>query len=268
VIALPPITESEVLPAHRVTEPGAPLIGVVVPLNYPDLTEETRELVVRFTASALCTLTDMGARLRVIDPTAATAEAFDTSLDGLVLLGGGDVDPLLYGHEDSVPNLYGVDRRCDERTLDTIRQALAARLPIFGICRGAQMLNLAQGGTLIPDLGPDTPHHGHGDAPLFLDDTVLIEPDTRLAGILGAASVTVRNGHHQAVGEVAPTLRVAARGIDGVIEAIEHRDPEVWLLGVQWHPEDTDGSDADRLALFGAFLSGVAVNRQSKCGYA
>lgn len=261
---LSPIRVTEVLPTDPVTDPDAPLIGVVVPLNYPDLTAETRELVVRFSASALHTLTDLGARVKLIDPTATATETLDDT-DGLVLLGGGDVDPALYGHDGDVPDLYGVDRRCDDRTLAAIRQALTARVPIFGICRGAQMLNLAHGGTLIPDLGPDTPHHGHGDDPLFLDDTVLIEPDTRLARILGAATATVRNGHHQAVGEVAGALRVAARGVDGVIEAVEHHDPEIWLLGVQWHPEDTEGSAADRAALFGAFLAGVDANRRARC---
>ncbi len=258
-----PITVSDVLPAQPVDDCSAPLVGVVAPLNYPDLTEETRKLVERFTRSALQTLTELGARLKVIDPTADTPEQADDTIDGLVLLGGGDVDPTLYGHHDEVPNLYGVDRRCDERTLDAIQRALGWHVPVFGICRGAQLLNLAHGGDLIPDLGPDTPHHGHGDDPLFLDDTVLIEPDTRLAAILDATTATVRNGHHQAVGNVAPVLRVAARGIDGVVEAVEHRDPGIWLLGVQWHPEDTDGSAMDRHALFSAFLTQVESNRRA-----
>jgi putative glutamine amidotransferase len=259
---LAPITVAEVMPAHVNTSSEAPLIGVVVPLNYPDLTAETRELVVRFTRSALATLTELGARLQIIDPTAAHPSDLDDALDGLLLLGGGDVDPSLYGHLEDVPNLYGVNRGCDEKTLDAIRAALDHQLPIFGICRGAQLLNLAYGGTLIPDLGPTTPHHGHGDDPLFLDDPVDIEPNTRLAEILGRDTAIVRNGHHQAVGSVAPQLRVAARGIDGVVEAVEHRDPATWVLGVQWHPEDTDGSDADRRALFSAFLSRVALDRR------
>lgn len=258
-----PITLAEVLPAAPVTAFGAPLIGVVAPLNYPGLTDETRELVVRFTRTALNTLTELGARLSITDPIADTPDAVDAHVDGMLLLGGGDVDPTLYGHLEEVPNLYGVDRRCDLRTLESIQHALDRQLPVFGICRGAQMLNLAYGGTLIPDLGPDTPHHGHGADPLFLDDTVLIESDTRLADILGRQTVTVRNGHHQAVGDVAPQLRVAARGTDGVIEAVEHRDPDIWLLGVQWHPEDSDGSATDRTALFSAFVARVESSRRT-----
>lgn len=260
---LAPITVAEVVPAQPITAPDAPLIGVVVPLNFPDLTDESRELVVRFTRTALATLTELGARLLVIDPTAEKPAPRDTAVDGLLLLGGGDVDPSLYGHHGDVPNLYGVDRRCDERTLAAIRSALADQLPIFGICRGAQMLNLAHGGTLIPDLGPDTPHHGHGEDPLFLDDSVDVEPGTRLADIIGRPTATVRNGHHQAVGDVAPQLRVSARGVDGIVEAIEHRDPDTWVLGVQWHPEDSDGPAGDRHALFSAFLARVTANRKA-----
>lgn len=256
-----PITVAEVMPAAVVAAPDAPLIGVVVPLNYPGLTDESRELITRFTHSALSTLTQLGARILVIDPSADEAVPTEVDVHGLLLLGGGDVDPVLYGHHDDVPNLYGVDRRCDMRTLASIEHALTLEVPVFGICRGAQMLNLAYGGTLIPDLGPDSPHHGHEDDPLFLDDTVLVEPGTRLADVLGQTTITVRNGHHQAVGDVATELRVTARGVDGVVEAVEHRDPDTWVLGVQWHPEDTDGPADDRAALFGAFLAAVADNR-------
>jgi putative glutamine amidotransferase len=261
--ALQPITLAEVMPAEVITHADAPLVGVVVPLNYPGLTDETRGLVVRFTRTALSTLTDLGARLLIIDPTSEVPANLDDDVDALVLLGGGDVDPSLYGYVGEVPNLYGVDRRCDVRTLASINRAFDRQIPILGICRGAQMINLACGGTLIPDLGPDTPHHGHGDDPLFLDDTVLVEPQTRLFDILGCTTVTVRNGHHQAVGDVAPQLRVSARGVDGVIEAIEHGDPDTWVLGVQWHPEDTDGPAADREALFRAFLVGVDTDRRA-----
>ena len=181
----------------------------------------------------------------------------------MLLLGGGDVDPHLYGHCQPVPNLYGVDRGCDERSLALIKQAVDSRRPVLGICRGSQLINVAYGGSLIPDLGPDNPHRGHGDGPMFLDDTVIIEPHTRLAEILGEQRLTVRNGHHQAVGEVAPDLTVAARGLDGVVEAVEHRDPHCWVLGVQWHPEDSDGSDYTRRALFGELLAQACAYRNA-----
>lgn len=154
---------------------------------------------------------------------------------------GGDVDPDLYGHRDDVPNLYGVDRGCDERTLALIKTAVDTGRPLLGVCRSSQLINVAFGGTLIPDLGPENLHRGHGEDPMFLDDTILVEEGTRLAGNVGAQRLTVRNGHHQAVGDVAPDLTVAARGVDGVVEAVEHRDTHCWVFGVQWHPEDSDG---------------------------
>jgi putative glutamine amidotransferase len=249
-----PVTIDDVLP-DQASIPTSPRIAVVVPLNFPDFTEETRELVIRFTRTALSALAESGAALQVIDVSDPGCPDLDEDVSGVLLLGGGDVDPHLYGHDAPVANLYGVDRGCDERTLALIRRAVDTRRPVLGICRGSQMINVAYGGSLIPDLGPDNPHRGHGDQPMFLDDTVMIEPHTRLAGILGRQCLTVRNGHHQAVGEVAPDLTVAARGIDGVVEAVEHRDPHCWVLGVQWHPEDSDGSDYSRRALFGELLA-------------
>jgi putative glutamine amidotransferase len=252
---LAPITLDEVMPGYAAEAGHAPRICVVVPLNYPGFTHETRNLVVRFTRSALQTLTDLGAALQVIDVSAEHQPVLDRDVDGVMLLGGGDIDPALYGHHGDVPSLDGVDRGCDERSLEVIAAALASQTPVLGICRGSQLLNVAYGGTLVPDLGPDTPHHGHGGDPLFVDDTVHVEPGTRLAAVLGKPTLTVRNGHHQAVDEVAAELQVAARGVDGVVEAVEHRDPARWVLGVQWHPEDTDGPAADGLALFQAFLA-------------
>lgn len=260
--AVAPVTLDDVIPATA-NRPSGPRIAVVVPLNFPDFTAETRELVVRFTRTALTALAGEGAALQVIDVSRPDAPGLDDDVAGVLLLGGGDVDPAVYGHRDPVPNLYGVDRGCDERSLALIMQAADSGRPILGVCRGAQLLNVAYGGSLIPDLGPDNPHRGHGEDPMFLDDTVLIEPRTRLAGILDRPRLTVRNGHHQAVGDVAPDLTVAARGLDGVVEAVEHRDPHCWVLGVQWHPEDSDGSPYSRDLLFGALLAQAAA--QSAC---
>ncbi len=253
-----PVTIDDVLPGQP-ADSALPRIAVVVPLNFPDFTTETRELVIRFTRTALSALSESGAALQVIDVSSTDARDLDDDVAGVLLLGGGDVDPRLYGHHDPVPNLYGVDRGCDERSLALIKQAVDSHRPILGICRGSQLINVAYGGSLIPDLGPDNPHRGHGDDPMFLDDTVLIEPHTRLAKLLGEQEITVRNGHHQAVGEVAPDLTVAARGLDGVVEAVEHRDPHCWVLGVQWHPEDSDGSDFSRRALFSALLAAASA---------
>jgi len=259
-----PIALDEVLPTRPVTGAG-PRIAVVVPLNFPDQTAETRDLVVRFTRTALDCLAGFGARLQVIDVSRDDAPGPGADVTGMLLLGGGDVDPALYGHHGDVPNLYGVDRGCDDRTLEAIGAALVNRIPVLGVCRGSQLLNVYYGGTLVPDLGPDSPHHGHGDDPLFLDDTVLIEPGTRLHAVVGRSELTVRNGHHQAVDEVAPQLRVAARGLDGVVEGVEHRDAGTWAVGVQWHPEDSDGPADVRHALFRALIAEAAALDGAVC---
>ncbi len=247
----------EATPADAPLASTAPLIAVIAPLNYPDHTNETYDLIVKFARRALHTLANLGARTLFIDPAADDFPLTCPSVDGLLLLGGGDVDPALYRHNDHVPSLYGVDRRCDDRTVKLIYTALNQDVPIFGICRGLQLINVMYGGTLIPDLGPESGHYGiPGSQSLLIDERVHIEKDSNLAHILGRSSALVRHGHHQAVGQIAPSFRVAARTADGVIEAIEHEDPDIWVLGVQWHPEDIDNAvDDTETALFAAFLA-------------
>ncbi|QSE88135.1 gamma-glutamyl-gamma-aminobutyrate hydrolase family protein [Rhodococcus pseudokoreensis] len=261
--SIDPITLGDVLPEGAGHGCG-PLITVVVPLNFPGLTTETRSLVVRFTRSALTMLVELGARVDVIDISRDAPFSIDEEAGGVMLLGGGDVDPTLYGHTGFVGNLYGVDRGTDERTLAAIDAGLGLEVPILGICRGSQMINLACGGTLIPDLGEHNIHRGRDGEPMFLDDTVILAEDSRLARILSRSRMIVRNGHHQAVNEVGAGLRVVARGVDGVVEAVEHESK--WIVGVQWHPEDTDGSAEDREALFRSFVEHSTAHAAAKCG--
>ncbi|MDI9951376.1 gamma-glutamyl-gamma-aminobutyrate hydrolase family protein [Rhodococcus sp. IEGM 1305] len=256
-----PVTLTDVLPDGAQQGMG-PLITVVVPLNFPGLTTEARDLIVRFTSSALTTLVELGARVTVIDISRDAPFSIDEETDGVMLLGGGDVDPTLYGHTEYVGNLYGVDRGTDERTLSAIDLGFKLEAPMLGICRGSQMINLACGGTLIPDLGEDNPHRGGDGEPMFLDDTVIVAEGSRLEQILSRSQVIVRNGHHQAVGEVGEGLRVTARGLDGVVEAVEHESK--WIVGVQWHPEDTDGSAEDRTALFRAFVQRSTAHAETQ----
>jgi putative glutamine amidotransferase len=262
-VSIESVTLGDVVPDGAGCGSG-PLIAVVVPLNFPGMTLETRELVVRFTRSALTTLVELGAQVDVIDISLDLPFSIDEETDGVMFLGGGDVDPSLYGHTEIVDNLYGVDRGTDERTLSAINLGIKLGAPILGICRGSQMINLACGGTLIPDLGEGNPHRGGDGEPMFLDDTVVVAEDSRLAQILSRSQVIVRNGHHQAVGEVGDGLRVTARGVDGVVEAVEHESK--WIVGVQWHPEDTDGSAADRNALFSAFVEHSTAHAAAKRG--
>jgi putative glutamine amidotransferase len=233
----------------------------VVPLQIPDAGPAVARLVERFTVSALRLLARAGADPWVVDssspdrpPPSAVAAA-----DGVLLLGGGDLDPVLYGVTGPVPDLYGVDRDADAHALDVVRGAVGTGTPVFGVCRGAQVLNVALGGTLVPHLDGTGTHRGATAEQLFIDEEVTLEPRSWVADVLGRTRVTVRSGHHQAVDRPGAGLRAVAWAVDGVVEGIEH--DSAWALGVQWHPEDTDGSHEDGAALFGSFVDAVRLGR-------
>ena len=254
------VERKDVIPAgfDRLPE-DAPRIAVVVSLAFPGMTEQTQALMERFTRTALEALLAAGARAGLVDSAAEdlVPEAELGGYDGVLFLGGGDVDGALYGHHGEVPNSYGVDRRADEYCLELIRGVLDRDQPLLAICRGSQLLNVACGGTLVPDLDPWHLHRGGPGRPIFLDEEVSLVPGSRIAAILGRERATVRSGHHQAVGTVAPALAVAAVADDGVVEATEHPEKS-WVVGIQWHPEDSDGSGADRSLIFGAFTRACA----------
>lgn len=180
-----------------------------------------------------CECVDLGA---AEDPESALA-----SCGGLLLPGGADVDPEFFGRPEQREECT-IDRARDEREFAWIRAALERRLPVLGVCRGLQIMNVALGGTLIIDLpaiGITT--HGKRDGQDGMH-SVLVRPDTRLAVITGAAEGIVNTAHHQSAGLVPPELEVTAQSPDGVVEALEWKQPEgkPYLLLVQWHPERMD----------------------------
>jgi putative glutamine amidotransferase len=166
----------------------------------------------------------------------ADAEEVLSSLDGLLLTGGGDVAASCYG-EDPVPEAYGVDVARDAWELALVAAARAAGLPILGLCRGVQVLNVAAGGTLIQHLpvGTDASHKQY-ERDGETVHAVEVDPGSLLAAITGQRAFGVNTLHHQAVADVGSGLRPVAWAPDGVIEAVES-DAERPLLGVQWHPE-------------------------------
>ncbi len=252
---------ADVLPTRAVHCEPVAHVAVLVSLNFPEMTDQTSQLVTRFTRTALETLVDLGASFELFDTSQPLPDAARvTSCDGLLLLGGGDVDGRMYGvdHED-VPNSYGVDIRADEDGITAIRAAEADGLPVLGICRGSQLINVARGGTIIPDIDDYGLHRGGPGEPMFLDEEIVLVPGSRLAGLLGTEHVVGRSGHHQAVAALGDGLVVVARAHDGIVEGLE--DPERWLVGVQWHPEDDDGPAADRVRLFSGFLAACAAAR-------
>ena len=173
----------------------------------------------------------------VLTPGEPRVDALIDVLDAVVLTGGGDVDPLLYGGR-RVETTYHVDRERDEFELALLRHVLDDGLAALCVCRGMQLLNVALGGTLIEHV-PD--EHGetitHRLPPREpVPHPVTIEPGTRLAELLGATAIEPHSWHHQALRELGAGLTVVARAEDGVGEAVE-LDGRPDVLAVQWHPE-------------------------------
>jgi len=170
-----------------------------------------------------------------------TLHAIFERLDGLLLSGGGDIDPKIYG-EDPHPSIWGLDMNRDRAELAMARWAAETDTPLLCICRGTQVLNVALGGSLvqdIPSMVKDSLTHmfSEEDTPRDkITHTVTVEPNSCLNGLLQSTVADVNSWHHQSIKRVGTDLRVVATAPDQVVEAIEipgHR----FALGVQWHPE-------------------------------
>lgn len=168
-------------------------------------------------------------------------------LDGLLVSGGSDLNPALYG-QSRQPESDDPDDERDRMELALTREALEAGLPLLCICRGMQLLNVALGGDLIQHLSQEG-HLARG-----VDDahSITPEPDTVLARITGTAPYTVNSRHHQAVRRVGTDLVIAARAPDGIVEALEIPGRR-FVVGVQWHPEERVPSHVPDTRLFEAF---------------
>jgi putative glutamine amidotransferase len=187
---------------------------------------------------------------------------------GLLLSGGGDVHPRFWDEDEAVHPAAKPDEPRDIMEHRMARQAWEAGLPVLGICRGIQSLNVALGGSLIQDIpthygcAPERHRCGTAGKPVF-SHRVNVESGSRLGDALGSGDVSVNSRHHQAVGRVAPQLRPVAwdpgtGDADALlIEGLEAEDPQHWVLAVQWHPENLvnrkdEAGDAAR-GLFAAF---------------
>lgn len=176
--------------------------------------------------------------------------------EGLLLTGGTDVNPELY-NEIRAPETDAPDRERDTAEAALIGEALQRDVPLFAICRGMQMLNVHLGGKLIQHLATTDRHRRKTEDRGIPAHTVEIVPDTLLSKIAGKREWRVNSRHHQAVGQLAPRLTVAATDPgDGVIEAVELPDRR-FVLGVQWHPEDQAAGDFDQRELFAAFRNAL-----------
>jgi putative glutamine amidotransferase len=202
-------------------------------------------------------LTEAGARrdeIVVMRP----GDRIEGEFDGVVIAGGDDVDPALYGRELRLDGNVKVDPGRDSIDFPVFEEAWRTRVPVLGICRGVQVVNVARGGTLIQDLPTETPSHvthSHPKVPNRRDHAVLLRSGTRLAKIAGSRQIDVNSRHHQAVDHPAADFVVTATAPDGVIEALEARDGR-WLVAVQWHPENLHDDAASR-RLFREFVEEV-----------
>jgi putative glutamine amidotransferase len=161
-------------------------------------------------------------------------------LQGLLLTGGGDVDPVLYGGVPH-PRVYDVEPQRDALEISLVQQAARDGLPFLGICRGIQTINVALGGKLYTDISDQHPgalRHDMmpGFPRSFIAHSVEIKPGSRLASLTGLPSLEVNSLHHQGIRSVAPALQATCFAPDGLVEAVELPD-HPFALGIQWHPE-------------------------------
>ena len=174
----------------------------------------------------------------LVSPSLA-ARALD-GMDGLLLTGGEDLDPAWYGADPS-PWLNPPSRERDIFELALFAVARQRGLPILGICRGIQLINVGMGGTLFQDLPSERPgaiNHSPEGSRDARAHRVRLEPGSRAAEALGVPSVLVNSSHHQAIKHLAPGLRATGWSDDDLIEAVETAPDTPWLLAVQWHPEE------------------------------
>ncbi|MGZ8631843.1 MAG: gamma-glutamyl-gamma-aminobutyrate hydrolase family protein [Actinomycetota bacterium] len=201
------------------------------------------------------------ARTAIVSPgEPGEAEEILDPFDGLLLVGGGDVDPSRYGAEPDTAHDYGVEPDRDAFEASLLLAAAHMRVPALCICRGMQVMNVTYGGTLHQHL-PDRPGLLQHGVPLESTETLHVvspEPDSYLAAVTKTGDLTCSSHHHQGVDRVGNGLRVSGRSPDGLVEAIElvvdGPDPtnEPWIVGVQWHPEETAATDPAQQSLFDA----------------
>lgn len=208
---------------------------------------------------------ELAGAIPVILPPSLSPDASAKALhrmDGLLLSGGTDLSPMHYGQQPK-PNLGSIDAHRDEQEIAMVKEAHKLGMPIFGICRGMQVLNAALGGTVIQHIspeGPDAIQHRQSAPGWHRHHHVTIQTGTILAAALGEGTIGVNSFHHQAVDQVAPGFVVSAEAPDGTIEGMECMTP--WILGVQWHPEMMYHRYPEFLRLFEVFAAACRGERQ------
>ena len=209
-----------------------------------------------------------GAEVICVDSSANPDRAVQ-DVDGVLLTGGEDVDPAFYA-ETRHPATQDAAQGRDDLELALAKQALAADIPLFAICRGIQVLNVAAGGSLVQDIPSEIGHmvpHDIREPRNHEAHPVRVKPGTRLAEALGSelnehGETMVNSRHHQAIGRLAPGLEVTAVAPDGLPEAVE-RDDRQFCVGVQWHPENFHESGRFS-GLFEAFVRSAEAHTRDR----
>lgn len=184
-----------------------------------------------------------------------------TAVDGVIISGGADVNPAAYAGNTGHAQLTAIDPERDSSEMALARYVVEQKWkPVLCVCRGVQLLNVTLGGTLyehIPDVRERDLHRNEQGS--WTVHPVGVEADSLLATVMGSTAVETYSGHHQAVRDVAPGVRVVATAPDGIVEALEI-PAHPWLLAVQWHPEVSAASDPTQQRIFDALVQ-VAANR-------
>ncbi|MGA7617566.1 MAG: gamma-glutamyl-gamma-aminobutyrate hydrolase family protein [Thermoanaerobaculia bacterium] len=239
---------------------GPPLIGIGADILKGEQRSEERAFG---HLTYIDALRGAGAIPLLIPPQPLDLDALLDALDGIVLAGGNDCDPTVYG-EEAHQSVVLLDRRRQSNDLALAGRARELGIPTLGICLGSQLMNIVAGGSIVQDIPSEVAgsvgHRSSQGARQRHD--VMIVSGTKLASIVGEGSLNVNSSHHQAVRAPGHGLRVTARSSDGVVEGIEDSE-HLFYLGVQWHPEDMAG-EMSSVALFRALVVAARTYAGSK----
>ncbi|WP_022870342.1 gamma-glutamyl-gamma-aminobutyrate hydrolase family protein [Yaniella halotolerans] len=236
---------------------GRPVVGLVVSLWAPDMSDAAVQVAHDLTANGTQAVRNAGGRPLIIDSSDEQLQASGTGwlsgVDAVVYLGGADIHPGFFSDVDLAEKLEGVDPKADKFCIDSIQKCASDDMPTLGICRGSQLLNAALGGTIHQHIDGHREVIDDAGNVAFISEPVDVVAGSRLSAVLGSQTLTVRNGHHQAVDQVAEELNAVAFARDGIVQATEHPEKS-WFIGVQWHPEDEQANKKDLATLFEALV--------------
>ena len=203
-----------------------------------------------------------GAEPAMLAPRAGAPADLIDRFDGLVLIGGGDVEPKRYGATERHPEVYGTNPGRDDFEIALVGTVAETGMPTLAICRGVQVVNVAFGGTLHQHL-PDVPGLiTHGVPVGRANHEVKVAESSRLAEACGKVALVCASSHHQGLDSVGRDLMPVAWSEDGLVEAVER--PDGWLVAVQWHPEETAAEDPAQQGLFDAFVERARAPRSTR----